>query len=261
MSSKVKRQRPPEPGWRGEPLPRGRHKLSPGAVRASQRERLLRAMLETVGERGYEATTVPQVVATARVSRNAFYELFADKADCFIALCDDMRRELVGRMLAFAAEADWLAALRSGVRDYLHWWADRPAFSRAYFIELPTAGQRAIDQRERAYAQFRVIFEQLASRARREQPGLPTLSPLVPRLIVLAVTEVLAEEVRAQRTHALGTLEDELVFFGVKELADDATARRAVGAGAPPRRRLTRSRGRGGRSSSPVSHPRGRGAE
>ena len=56
----------------GEPLPRGRHKLGAEAVRASQRERLIRAMLETVAERGYEATTVPEVVARARVSRNAF---------------------------------------------------------------------------------------------------------------------------------------------------------------------------------------------
>jgi AcrR family transcriptional regulator len=218
-------------------------------------------MLENVGERGYEATTVPQVVATARVSRNAFYELFADKADCFIALCDDMRRELVDRMVAFGAQLDWVQALRSGVHDYLNWWADRPAFSRAYFVELPKAGERAIDQRERAYSQFRVIFEQLALRARREQPDLPSLPPLAPRLIVLAVTEVLAEEVRAKRTHQLGRLEDEIVFFGVKQLADDATAFAAVADGGRPRGRPTRARGRGGGPPPRVSLPRGRGAE
>ena len=69
----------------GEPLPRGRHKLGADTVRASQRERLIRAMLETVAEQGYEATTVPRVVARARVSRNAFYEFFDDKTSCFIA--------------------------------------------------------------------------------------------------------------------------------------------------------------------------------
>ena len=87
MSSNVK--------WRGEPLPRGRHKLAAEAVRNSQRARIVRAMLECVGRDGYEATTVPQVVATARVSRNAFYEFFADKADCFIAACDEAAQELL----------------------------------------------------------------------------------------------------------------------------------------------------------------------
>jgi len=215
-------------------------------------------MLENVAEHGYEATTVPRVVATARVSRNAFYELFADKADCFIALCDEMRRELVGRMLAFAAEPDWVAALRSGVRDYLCWWADRPAFSRAYFVELPTAGQRAIDQRERAYAQFRQIFEQLALRARREQPDLPPLAPIVPRLIVLAVTELLAEEVRAKRTQELGRLEADLVFFAVKDLADDATARRSLDGRSRSRPHGSRSRDGGARSAPGVTRSRGR---
>ena len=33
---------------------------------------------------------VDQVVARARVSRNAFYELWRDKTDCFIALCDEL---------------------------------------------------------------------------------------------------------------------------------------------------------------------------
>ena len=35
------------------------------APRESQRARIVRAMLECVGREGYEATTVPQVVATA----------------------------------------------------------------------------------------------------------------------------------------------------------------------------------------------------
>ena len=93
MSPKVKRG-----AWQGEPLPRGRHKLAPDDVRASQRERLVRAMLETVAERGYEATTVPDVVARARVSRNAFYEFFDDKIDCFIAACDDAAAEMLDQL-------------------------------------------------------------------------------------------------------------------------------------------------------------------
>jgi AcrR family transcriptional regulator len=229
MSPKVKEEvRRDDEAWRGEPLPRGRHKLATEVVRASQRERLIRAMLETVAESGYEATTVPEVVARARVSRNAFYEFFADKTDCFIAACDEQATELLAALVAFGSEPDWVQMMRRGVGAYLHWWAERPAMSRAYFVGLPAAGDRAVAQRERAYGLFRGVFSEAGQRARSEQPGLPPLDEFVPRLLVLAITELVAEEVRAGRTERLPELEDRMVFTAIKLLADDETAGRAL---------------------------------
>jgi hypothetical protein len=48
-------------------------------------------------------------------------------------------------------------------------------------------------------------------------------------MLVRAITELVAAEVRAGRTEQLGRLECDLVFVAVKLLADDETARRAVG--------------------------------
>jgi AcrR family transcriptional regulator len=209
VSSKIKPQ----------PLPRGRHKLPPHVVRASQRDRLLAAMLESVAERGYEATTVPDVVAAARVSRNAFYELFGDKLECFLALCDQAAAEVLDTLLAQSARGDWLEALRSGTALYLRWWQERPAFSRAYLVELPSAGPRAIEQRDRAYARFREMYEGLGRWARVEHPGLAPLDPIVPRMLVVAITELVAEEVRAGRVGHLVELEDQLVALMARLLA------------------------------------------
>jgi AcrR family transcriptional regulator len=207
-------------------LPRGRHNLPLQVVRASQRERLMRAMLASVAERGYEATTVPRVVAEARVSRNAFYELFADKTACFVALCDELAGEILDD-IAVTTKTHWVAALRSGTERYLRWWQEQPAFSRTYFVELPAAGARAMEQRDRQYARFRSLFEALAAWARRDDPALPPLRPLVTRTIVLAVTELIAEEVRAGRTDRLTDLSDDLVHLMVLLLADEATANAA----------------------------------
>jgi AcrR family transcriptional regulator len=212
--------------WRGEPLPRGRHKLPAATVRGSQRARIVRAMLECVGRDGYEATTVPQVVATARVSRNAFYEFFADKADCFIAVCDQTGEEMLGELLELAAEPDWVQAMREGARRYLRWWQERPTIASAYLISLPTVGDRALRQRERQFEAFRAMFADLARRARAEQPGLPPVGDLVPRVLVLAINELVAEEVRAGRTARLTGLSEEVALLAIKLLADDATAAR-----------------------------------
>ncbi|HEV2981419.1 MAG TPA: TetR/AcrR family transcriptional regulator [Solirubrobacteraceae bacterium] len=227
MSSNVK--------WRGEPLPRGRHHLSAAAVRDSQRARILRAMMECVGRRGYEGTTVPDVVATARVSRNAYYELFTDKADCFIAVCDEAADELLGELVALASESSWISAVRLGAHAYLRWWQQRPTLARAYFLSLPMVGERASQQRERQYEAFRAMFSELGRRARAEQPELAPLEELVPRVLVLAITELVADEVRARRTSRLTALSDQVALLAIRLLADDATAAQVRAAGEPER--------------------------
>jgi AcrR family transcriptional regulator len=215
--------------WEGEPLPRGRHKLSAQAVRSSQRDRLLRAMLGLVGEHGYADTTVPMVVSAARVSRSSFYALFDDKTDCFIAACDRESNDLLESLVAMGSEEDWVQALRRGMDRYVRWWQQRPAFSRAYFLELPAAGTRAVRQRDRQYARYRDMFAALGARAREEQPELPPLSPLATRMIVSGVTEIVADEVRGGRLAGLDALADDLLYLVLRLLADDATAEGAVG--------------------------------
>lgn len=217
--------------WRGEPLPRGRHKLAAEVVRASQRERLLRAMVESVAEHGYEGTTVPRVVAAARVSRNAFYEFFADKADCFLAACDDSAQETLAELLALVSEPDWIRALHRGVLLYLRRWQERPAFAMAYFLGLPMVGARAFEHRERTYAMFRAMFADLARRARAEQPDLPELADVVPRVLVLSITELVSEEARAGRVDRLTELQPDVFTLIVRLLADDATAERVAAGG------------------------------
>jgi AcrR family transcriptional regulator len=183
-------------------------------------------MLECVSDRGFAQTTVGDVVSAARASRNSFYEQFADKADCFLAVCDWTAGDLLSEVQRFAAESDWLTALRRGLTAYLRFWAERSNFSVAYLVELSSAGRPAVDQRERHYRSFETMFTALAARARVEQPDLPPLSALIPRLIVLATTELVAGEARAGRLDRLATLEEELFGFMVRLLADDTTAER-----------------------------------
>jgi AcrR family transcriptional regulator len=215
--------------WQGEPLPRGRHKLDPMQVRESQRRRISRAMLEVVAEHGYEAATVSQVVAAARVSRNAFYEFFADKTDCFVTVSAELNRELLGIVLAAADEPDWTRAVQRGTAAYLGWWREHAAFARAYFTGYAELGAPAVAQRRAAYEPFEVMFLELGRRARDEQRELPPLPEIVPRVLVFAITEVVADEIRAGRADRLSELGSQLVELVVRLLADDATARALSG--------------------------------
>src|SRR5690348_1387422 len=101
-----------------ETLPRGRHKLSREDVRDSQRKRLVVAMLDLVAERGYEATSVSDVVAAARVSRQAFYDLFADKAGCYLEACDEASTQMLAGLYAVPPGERWT----DGVRAATEYW-------------------------------------------------------------------------------------------------------------------------------------------
>lgn len=208
--------------WRGTPLPRGRHNLDPETVESSQRERLVRAMLASVVQRGYQATTVAQVAADARVSPNAFYKFFDDKQDCFIALCDEEARGLLDAALDGAAAPAWREAVRRGVEGYLRWWQERPEFSRAYLVELPSAGVPAVEQRIRASRPFAEMFAGLALRARAEEPDLAEAPSLAPELLMVGITELVAREVREGRGESLVDLTPEVEALIVALLAPGA---------------------------------------
>jgi AcrR family transcriptional regulator len=187
-------------------------------VRDSQRTRLIQAVWEAVADNGYGETTVSDIVSRARCSRNAFYEFFADKEDCFLAACDGNNEELLARLYAEATADTWLEALRAGLRVYLRWWQDSPRIAMAYLTDLPTAGRRAMEQRDRTYEQFGLLFEALAARARVEQPELPPLAPLAVPMLVAGMTELIGREVRAGRLAALTALEEDLTAQVVRAL-------------------------------------------
>ena len=108
----------------GKPgLPRGRSRLPLSAVRASQRERLLRSVIAAISESGYLAVTVADIVRGARVSRAAFYAHFADKEDCFLAATAEGRELMIARVVSatrgLPAEACDEEVLRVACRAYL----------------------------------------------------------------------------------------------------------------------------------------------
>ena len=87
---------------------RGAHDPPRGApirreARASQRERLIDAIIELAGQHGYQGLSIAQISARAGVSSATFYEQFADREDCLLAAY----RDATERTLAADAEPRW----------------------------------------------------------------------------------------------------------------------------------------------------------
>jgi len=168
-------------------------------------------MEELVGTFGYESTTVPQVIKAARVSTATFYRFFADKVDCFIALCEERGERLLSELMPDEEEfqsSDPSERLDRGLQTYLHWWQDKPAMARAYFVELPAAGPRAIAERDRQYERFVSLNRVIAGQARGpEVPGPPEIDV---RASVMLTTELIASEIRRGNVGRLTDLRGDL---------------------------------------------------
>src|SRR6476660_9647917 len=88
----------------------------------NQRERLFAALVATVAEKGYEATTVADLVELSGVSRSAFYKQIGDKRECFLATIEALLEPAV------EAAADVLTPGGEAPRD--------PAVAKAAFEGL-----------------------------------------------------------------------------------------------------------------------------
>ncbi len=210
-------------------LPRGPHRLSREQVASHQRERILSAVIATVGTKGYGATTIGDISRVARVSRDTFYAQFANKEECFIAAYDATTSELLAEIVAVGTnQVSYVDAVRDGIRAYLRFWSDRPDAARACTVEVMAAGEKALAQRERTLGRFARLFRAIAERAATEQPGLPTVPDIVPRASILAVLELATEYVRQGRTVSLPELENEIVYLWLLGIAGHEVAAAAT---------------------------------
>lgn len=136
-------------------LAEGPARLSAGDVAASQRRRMLAAMVSAVAEKGYVAVAVADVVKGARVSRATFYEHFADKADCFVAAFHVCVDQLVGTLRERTSSSPSPRRRLHDLLDgYLSGLAAFPEGARVCLVESYAAGGDAILQRQHARLDF-----------------------------------------------------------------------------------------------------------
>jgi AcrR family transcriptional regulator len=208
----------------GEPgLPRGRTGLPADEVREAQRDRLLRAVIAAVDTAGFRDVTVADIVRGARVSRAAFYAHFADKEDCFLAAARQGGLLLADRVTSAAKKAPDDASaedlLRASLGAFVDFLAEEPAFARAFYIDMPVAGPRAVRQLEAAQHGFARLNRAWHERACRDHPGWPAVPYQAYYALAGATTELVRAEVRRGPIDASNGLKDTLVALHLAVLA------------------------------------------
>jgi AcrR family transcriptional regulator len=117
--------------------------IPPEEAAANQRERLFAAMVASVSERGYAATTVADLVELSGVARKSFYRLFDDKQACFIAAVQATLAFSI-HALTTSVDGDWRQRVRADMHMLAEGIALQPAVSRMVLIEADAAGPEAL---------------------------------------------------------------------------------------------------------------------
>jgi AcrR family transcriptional regulator len=166
---------------------------------------------------------VADIVRRAKVSRVAFYTHFRTKEDCFLAATRQGGQLLADRVVAATRavppDTPDEEVLRAACRAFLQFLADEPAFARAFYIGMPTAGPRAVarfDAAERRFAEMTATWHR---RARARHPDWPAVPDDVYLAIAGAIAKLVRTAVRNGQTDALPNMEDTLLSLNLAVLA------------------------------------------
>jgi AcrR family transcriptional regulator len=126
-------------------------------------------MTAAVGEQGYARTTVADVLKRAHVSRETFYEHFADKQECFMSAYEHAADRILGVVneALSARDEPVMGRLERALRAYLRELAADAAAARTFLLEVYAAGPAAAALRYRVQRRFTEVVDGLLAEDER----------------------------------------------------------------------------------------------
>ena len=175
-----------------------------------KQQQILQGMLQAVGTHGYANAAVQDAINAAGVSRQAFYDSFEDKEDCYLQALDAgsalielaMRREAAGA-------TTWRGRLRAGLRGLLRFLDEQPEVGRALLVEVHAAGPAAVRKRTAAMERAAAMVDLARSES---GGGAPAISA---EAVVAGILAVLHSRLAAQQTGGYSRLLPELMYLAV----------------------------------------------
>jgi AcrR family transcriptional regulator len=125
--------------------PVGRTRLSREELSERQRVRIIEAATEVFAKRGFQASTVDNIVAAAGIGVGSFYAHFEGKDDCLAQVCAEIGVEVRTEIAAaIGGESGWAERFCDGLLVLLRYAARRPLSARVVLLEAQTGGPAAL---------------------------------------------------------------------------------------------------------------------
>lgn len=174
----------------------------------SRRDRILTAMIRVVGSKGYDATSVADVIEEANTSRTTFYKHFEDKHACFLAAYDEMVERVFATVVSECeGERPWLPRVRKGLATLVEIFSREPELARTALVEVAAAGAEARQRHWEAVSRLTAYLD-----SGRRIDGGEELPEHISTMAVGAVSGLIFDELVAGRTAQLPDLMPDLLF-------------------------------------------------
>lgn len=165
------------------------------------RDQLVEVATRLFAARGYEDTSIEEVLAEAGVSRGALYHHFAGKDALFEAVVESVERKVFAELeVATRDAADPAARLRAAVLAWIDMAGD-PVIQRVLLLDAPAVlglERWQNPDQEQAYAAIRAMLEEIAATGSLA----PELTGAFAHMILGAVDEMALVIARAQDQQA-----------------------------------------------------------
>lgn len=157
------------------------------------RRRLLDGLAASIGERGYRATTVADIVRHARTSKRTFYDQFLSKEQCFLELLEADNEKLGDDIRAAVdSDADWGDQIRQAVEAYVSHIESRPALTLSWIREFPSLGAVARPVQRRGLELLTTLLVDLSGSAGFRRSDLAPLTPSMAVILLGGLRELTA---------------------------------------------------------------------
>jgi len=171
----------------------------------------MEAMVRVSAAKGYEATTVADVVEYAGASEEDFYEIYPDKTACFLEAYEAVFDVLVAHVTAAfeaASEEPWPEQIAAGLGALVELLSLEADIARMAMVEVTAAGDDARERYRAALARFTPFLEE-----GRTYSGQGDALPAdTARFAIGGATSMIFDEIRAGRGPELARLLPDLVF-------------------------------------------------
>jgi AcrR family transcriptional regulator len=167
-------------------------------------------MLESVGSHGYERTTVQDAITNAGLYRQAFYDNFKDKEDCYLHAIDAGSAwiELAMRQTV-GDEPTWRGQLRGALAGLLSFLDEQPEIGRALFVEVHAAGAAAVEKRTEAMERAAAAMDLAREESKDAAPAISA------EAVVAGILAVLHTRLAGRQTEGFAELLPELMYLAV----------------------------------------------
>jgi AcrR family transcriptional regulator len=206
---------------RGAPM--GARTISRAELAVHQRERVISTVIPVFAKRGYQATSVDDLLAAGRVGVGNFYSLFEGKEDCFLAAFESIvvsARVQIGQ--AVSTTDGWAEKTFLGLRELVSLiLADRRS-ARVVLIEALPAGPEAT----RRYSTLLDSAAGWLRRGRSLSPEGESLPPTFERFVIAGLAYYLQQRLFTGETLEFEGLFDEICSAVLAPLVDAEELRR-----------------------------------